>query len=301
MISFRYILQPYRGKTTRHICPSCKDSRRTFTRYIDRESKQYLHNSVGRCDREEKCGYHYKPKQFFEDNNLGNTPELRCANHIAPPTLPTSFITEEFVNKSFCNYENNNFVKFLNNRYGTYATQKAVERYLIGTSGHFIGATIFWQKDIDLNFRTGKIMSYNPETCKRSKSAINWVHSIEKLPNFNLKQSLFGEHLLNNATKPIGVVESEKNAILASIHFPELIWLATGSKHNLTVDKCKVLANYRVTLFPDYGAYEDWNIMAQILDFRIDNFIEEYAIKNSKELGFDISDYIIENLNISIE
>jgi hypothetical protein len=255
---------------------------------------KYIHASVGRCNREEKCGYHYKPKQYFDDNKMESAPLLHRISHLVKIPMPTSYISEQMVSKTLGNYANNNFVKFLEQRYNPEEVIRAVNNYLIGTTSYFNGATIFWQRDIDQNFRTGKIMLYNPDTCKRIKTAINWVHSIEKLPRFNLKQSFFGEHLLLDNSNPIGVVESEKNAIIASIHFPELLWLATGSKSNLSVEKCRFLVGSDVTLFPDYGAYDEWSLVAQKLDFSMSSFIEEYAIENQKELGFDIGDFIIE-------
>ena len=62
------------------------------------------------------------------------------------------------------------------------------------------------------------------------------------LPNYNLKQCLFGEHLLSEIpTKPVAIVESEKSALVATHYMPEFIWLATGGIHgcfNSDVVKC---------------------------------------------------------------
>ena len=56
-----YILQPYKGMQTRHICPNCNDSRKSFVRYIDTVTGNYIADDVGRCNREDKCGYHKQP------------------------------------------------------------------------------------------------------------------------------------------------------------------------------------------------------------------------------------------------
>lgn len=50
MDNFRYILQPYRRSSDRHICPSC-GHKGEFSFYIDRETGQPLHPSVGKCNR----------------------------------------------------------------------------------------------------------------------------------------------------------------------------------------------------------------------------------------------------------
>jgi len=59
-------LQKYAGKSTRFTCPGCKTPY-SFTRYLDGETHQPIHPTVGRCNREIKCGYHYTPRQYFSD------------------------------------------------------------------------------------------------------------------------------------------------------------------------------------------------------------------------------------------
>ena len=67
----RYSLQSYKGIATRHTCPSCGD-KRSFVYYVDEENTP-LHPSVGRCNYESSCGYHYTPKQYFQEHPLGAT------------------------------------------------------------------------------------------------------------------------------------------------------------------------------------------------------------------------------------
>ena len=69
MNEYRYTLEPYKGINTRYDCPSCGEHNK-FSRYIDTETGDHLHPTVGRCDREKNCGHHYTPKQYFQDNNL---------------------------------------------------------------------------------------------------------------------------------------------------------------------------------------------------------------------------------------
>ncbi len=63
----KYILEKYKGQTTRFTCPKC-GRKHSFTRYIDKETGGYLSPLVGICNRAIKCGYHFPPKQFFENN-----------------------------------------------------------------------------------------------------------------------------------------------------------------------------------------------------------------------------------------
>ena len=67
MSEYRYQLERYRGRGTRHICPQC-GRKYTFTRYIDTNNNTYVNERVGKCNRLDKCGYHYTPREYFEDN-----------------------------------------------------------------------------------------------------------------------------------------------------------------------------------------------------------------------------------------
>ena len=68
MNTYRFTLERYRGISTRYTCPQC-GRKHTFTRYIDTENNNnYISDNVGKCNRLDKCGYHYTPKQYFTDN-----------------------------------------------------------------------------------------------------------------------------------------------------------------------------------------------------------------------------------------
>jgi hypothetical protein len=60
-------LEPYHGRDSRHACPACKQQK-TFTFYIDGETGRPINPTVGKCNREIKCGYHYTPREYFRDN-----------------------------------------------------------------------------------------------------------------------------------------------------------------------------------------------------------------------------------------
>jgi len=60
------------GGRNRYPCPQCGKSK-VFTRYV--QDGQYLADHVGKCNRASNCGYHYAPKQFFEDNPSLDTEE----------------------------------------------------------------------------------------------------------------------------------------------------------------------------------------------------------------------------------
>ena len=62
MNDYRYQLERYRGRGNRYISSQCGRKYR-FTLYIDtHNNNEYVNKRVG------KCGYHYTPHQYFEDN-----------------------------------------------------------------------------------------------------------------------------------------------------------------------------------------------------------------------------------------
>ena len=67
MSTHRFILEPYKGVSTRHTCPNCH-RQRCFSKYIDTEKLIRFPEYVGRCDHEQKCGYHFTPRDYFERN-----------------------------------------------------------------------------------------------------------------------------------------------------------------------------------------------------------------------------------------
>lgn len=298
MNQYRYSLQPYKGNSTRHRCPACK-APKSFTYYMDTETDDPVHWTVGRCNREIKCGYHYKPKQFFEANPGINRPGFFTRPVIAP-VKPPSLIPVNYFNDSMNSYKQNNFVKFLINRFGADVATQAIQRYCIGTSHHWPGASVFWQIDACGNLRTGKIMLYNAHTGKRVRKPFNhitWMHRRVNMPDYELRQCFFGEHLLCDRQKPVAIVESEKTAIIASIYYPNRIWLASGSLSNLTRQKFEVLRGRYVTLFPDLKGFNKWlnkayefNDIAQI---SISDKLEYKACKADYENGLDLADYLL--------
>ena len=302
-------LQKYKGPSTRHTCPNC-GVKKSFALYLNGDTHEPIHPTVGICNRQNKCGYHYPPRMYYADNpNFKNdfTPDYKPYN--APDfDTPVNYIPFGYVTKSKSN--KNHFIDFLKTLFNSVDIQKVADDYLLGSTRN--NEIIFWQIDTTRKVRTGKIMQYNPVTGKRIKhedGAINWVHNKLKRQgtisqDFNLSQCLFGEHLLKTyPNKTVSIVESEKTAIIASIVFPDYVWLATGALNGLSLDKCFVLDKRKVYIFPDLGkAYEIWKQKSEeisnfiIWNVHVSGLLENIATPSAKAEGFDIADYIISQL-----
>ena len=67
------------------------------------------------------------------------------------------------------------------------------------------------------------------------------------------------------------------------------LWLKNG----LNDVKCEILKNRSVTLFPDLGAYQEWNESAKKYGFSISNIIENSATDEDIKNGYDIADFLL--------
>jgi transcription elongation factor Elf1 len=308
-------LEKYHGTKSRHTCPSC-NSRNCFVRYVD-ENGEYISDDCGRCNRESKCGYEYKPKQFFADNpslksaktkkrgtpnyafvvKNGSTVEYKAKAIAVKP----DYIPFEQFKKTLGNYDRNAFVQFLFDLFPDCSEeiQAVLKMYLVGT---FDDYTCFPSIDRLNRICRAKLIKFNPATGKRLKGDFDTSSLVRKLKlkeDFNYKQIFFGEHLLRGETvKPVAVVESEKTAIIASLCMPQFVWLATGSKQWLKVERLQRLDNRQIILYPDADGFDQWQAVAtdaqrQGLNVKASRLIENFATDQQKRNQYDLADYLI--------
>lgn len=289
-------------------CPGC--NHKTLKRYWDEENNQYVHQNVGRCNREINCGYHVTPRHYFVDHS--GILE-RTHNYMLPPpkNLPAqTFIDKDLVKMTLSDNVTNNFKDYLKGLFGQEAAYFLCRKFLIGTSKHWQGATIFWQINSKGQVQAGKVMLYDAQSGKRIKKPydhIQWVHALKKWEDFKLQQCFFGLHQLATigANQPIAIVESEKTAILMTMVYPKYTWLASGGM-GLQEDKFLPLAKQKIVLFPDAGIdrgqgtpFEKWLLKADSLvevgyDVSISSIVEVAATEIQRQQGFDLADYLIQ-------
>lgn len=290
------------------VCQSC--GQRRAVRYKNNETGEFFPDNVARCDRENSCGYHYTPKQYLTDLGAGYVPIIKKEEEYVETKI--DLMPLSYVERSMNGYDKTNFANYLIDLFGFEIARKALRKYFVGMSRNDDGtACIFWRIDEQVNLRTGKIMCYNPHTGKRNKE-INptWVHV--KMKPFNYRLCFFGEHLLSEyPDATIGITESEKTAIIASIYMPEMIWIATGGNSGCKwreYDVYKVFTNRKVILFPDFGffnkksgktCFDEWTERANHIaekikcSIKVSSVLENKIRPEERENDFDLADILV--------
>ena len=305
-------LEKYSGRASRHKCPKC-GAPHSFAYYLDGNTGQPIDKTVGRCNHESGCGYHYTPKQFFIDNPTERERHKEVMVQSLSPRQKKEigYIPFSYVERSVS--YNSSFVHFLCRLFDrstleSPTIERLMQDYALGATKD--GSVIYWQIDTKGRVRTGKVMKYNPETGHRIKDAggINWIHSIMKkrklLPDdYNLAQCFFGEHLLKiYPDKAVALVESEKSALIGSGVFPDYVWLATGGKSQLSIEKLKVLKGRTVIMFPDVDGFEYWTKRAKDIEtigckVIVSDLLEKNATDEERKKKIDIADWLIRYLS----
>ncbi|MEG1867272.1 MAG: DUF6371 domain-containing protein [Bacteroides sp.] len=285
-----YHLQKYAGMNTRHTCPQC-EHKGEFTLYVDAQDRP-IAPEVGRCNRE-RCSYHLSPSEYFKQNPTGK-PDYSTWKQPEPvKVVPVSYLPSSLIRPDTHRSENNLF-RFMAKEFGKEAATLAFDTYHVGTSRHWRNtdglATSFPQVDELGQVRQIKVMAYNPATGKRMKkqdAAKLWIdreekyvpdtRSIDKIwfagksilknQEANLQQTFFGCHLIKDASR-VGIVESEKSALICSILMPDITWIATGGCNGCKWTESTVfkpLVGKRIVLYPDSGMFAKWQEKAVIL------------------------------------
>ena len=274
----------FRKGSKKEICPNCK--KKTFTPYVYSSDIKTAVDVMkyGICDRINSCQYILYPKSADSDS------EWKQPIETYQPPQP-DFIPYEIVEATFGRFETNTFFIWLVKLFGENRANELQKTYSIGTAKD--NGTIFWQKDLEGNFRTGKVMYYQSNG-KRNKKRNSWYVHNEIKKDYELHQVLYGENLIKeNPVKKVALCESEKTAILMSVFEPQYTWIASGGAN--------MLNEYRLLRLPkldfvsaDEGEFEKWRQQTNIFNNRkMDIRVEQAVQIGMLENGADILDLIL--------
>jgi hypothetical protein len=150
---------------------------------------------------------------------------------------------------------NDNLTLFLKTVFDPGRVESVLRMYNVGAEGvPEKWMTQFWYVDESGIILHDKKMMYKP----------NGHRDRDIIPARRFKvgsgyhgRCLFGAHLLPTLgrTEPVYLVESEKTAIICSLHYGRGLWLASGGMENIRVGQ--IGEGWK--LLPDYDGYEKWN------------------------------------------
>lgn len=292
--------------SNKSVCPNC--GKKTFVRVIDTETNELLPDYVGKCDRQNKCGYCYSYAQYFKDHSVTGIKRSFMRKQSKPECMKRKTIDIIKPEVMYPTLNKTCFLKkYLKKIFGDDLVENCFTRYFVGADKYQY--TIFWQVDSERNIRTAKRMLYNENTGHRRKedNTISFIHAALKrdgtLPvEWSATQVLFGSHLLkDHPNQPVCIVESEKTAIICSLLIPNVVWLATGGKQNMKQLMFEPLRGRNVVFYPDLGAYNEWEDKAKLLALRcgfkhtLSQILEKEATVEERAEGLDIADYLLKN------
>lgn len=147
-------------------CPRCEKKR--LVRYVD-QNGNYADSKFGRCDRQDQCGYLMIPNDKQEGIEIV----------IEKIVKPISYIPFEDAEHTYKNYNENSFCIWLNEKLGTDGFNKALELYQFSIDQMTISNrdwVIFWQIDINMNCRRGKLVKYLADGHRDKMHSSTWFH-----------------------------------------------------------------------------------------------------------------------------
>ena len=289
------------------------------SRYNEAENYRKFTNALHTNNKVGIASFIYMCRQHGIDTNRFyikdavdySQPIATPVNHHQRSMAPVT-IQREYVARSLDRNLRSDFVSFLKLLVADVdRVVEIVNAYQLGVTKD--GHVIYWYIDKDDTVRMGKVMAYKPDG-HRNKSfmPLSIPKELSKhgelSADYAIKQTLFGEHLLNlpaNTDKTIGIVESEKSAVICSLCIPGLLWMATGSKGNLQEERLNAIKERLAILFPDTDTdgktYSEWQSRVSELNakgwhLQASDYLERVANAEQRQAKIDIADLLIEDI-----
>jgi len=269
-------------------CPECLQYR--FNRMVN-ENGEFYPDEVGRCDRENTCGYMYHASEWLQDNPISINPFKSKKVEIAPKQIIDGYYSfsegvlkdirrydKEHVDKfkSYFNYSSE-FVDFLINelhfteefiehKMNEYRMSYTTEMFDSEDCKTYHGRScvkyfyVSYSQEIraieKIYYEGFKRSKYWPNEILNKKYHCRGVNKSYDINTTEINWCLFGEHLISeHPEKPVIVVEGVKTAFGMSLYYPEYNWVATGSSNRLIHLNFKT--EYKVHFIPDSGMVRD--------------------------------------------
>ncbi len=315
---YQYRLDPSSRKFR---CPGCGQLK--FVRYIDTQTARYLPEQYGRCDREQRCGYHLNPYKDGYGREQSGRAWLPTRLQAPPPPPPADKLVH-FPAATYSHFEGNRFwrsdfvMNLIRNVPYPFRASEVLEvamLYRLGSvrqqTGEYDNAVCFPFIDTNGNIRAVQVKMFDKSS---HTTATTFLHALLR-KEYNrrggddgwLKEyeqqgkkitCLFGAHLLKlYPDNPVKLVEAPKTAIIGTLCYGipaesknNPVWVAVYNKSSFTYDKMKDLAGRDVEVFPDLSEVTDGS--GNGATFQEWKRKAEEIMRQNPSLSFRFNDYL---------
>lgn len=256
------------GFGARGMCPRCKDGN-VFKPYVyndgslvlfEENGNKFTVSEVGKCDHKNSCKYHVTPKEYVEAHP-GTTICSPGKEHqgaaASQETEKIPYYEEppgqfEITTSVECLSQSRLLGYLRNVMWGCnefYNIAQVWTDYRVGYDPKS-ETELFRYYDKDGGLCGIKHMGYQQGSHHRNPKKV-WYEP----KNQGGVRCFFGEHLVltgGSINKPIGIVESEKTALVMAIVAPEIVWLSSSGQDTLRkLGTSLALYGRDVMLYPD--------------------------------------------------
>lgn len=224
---------------------------------------------------------------------IGYTPNIQISRTQQVYTPTYNFISPDIVKR--LQGKRNTFVDFLSTLFDEAQVAAAVQRYCIG--GDSLQRTIFPNIDQEGRCVGGAVIPYLPSGHRDRGKKPSTIHAELKKKNKTFPpqgdQVLFGSHLLRlYPSASVGVVEAQKSAVILSIVYPHIIWVATCGKTNFNERMVATIYDRNVVAYPDVDGVQEWTQRAKDLPFKNIRLSDWWRLAQSDK--DDITDVVLQ-------
>jgi Domain of unknown function (DUF6371) len=303
------------------VCPCGKSNK---------DGKFIPYKGFDQCGYCHSCGETFLPKLQSDNTEQWQQSEAYKAVLYVKPSQEVISIAYDLFYQTLDekHYAKNTFIRFLFNFFKKEEVYQALDMYHIGTCHDQKNASMYWYLD-EKNICRAKAMLYDIETCKAPFNHAKGICKRQKdnqYATIELTKSLlkkmgkessttprcfFGAHLLQYAQFkdfPIGIVEAEKTAVIASICKPDTLWLATGGLQRLDLELFNLLKGKEIWIYPDLGLpnpktqltpYQVWANKLEAIkricgeQVFISTLLEKEGSPEERIKGYDLADYYL--------
>lgn len=260
------------------------DRRRDFPKAVQKAA-EILNLPIGAdCTERTEC-----------TKRTNRTKRTNVQTYTADPPQPPVYVNNGLVENRATGGKHSKLFKFVCRYFKPDEVSGIFKNYYVG--GLYDGWSAFPYINaagycVDIHYQ-----AYDDDGHRQKEGGQTWELKRQKQSDRRAPWCLFGEHLINaRPDAPIGIVESEKTALIASLFMPEYVWLATGGLARLKAETCAAVRERDCYLFPDADGVHAWREKAAKMKAEgFNNLIiaADFVLRYAEQPKDDLADIIL--------